>query len=197
LPLRARIDGAAEPATDALHTAGDGLWPTDACGEEQRAPTRGAQFWRMARPDVFSVRNTSVEDYLQPMVHEVKVSRADLLSDLRHPAKRESYRWLSCETYYVFPAGMAEPAEIPQEFGVWVMHDAIDSGTLERVRPAAHVPCKLPFAVWMSLAKAAPLRGDAELSQRELGELKDEPELPADGTANGSTDSSTDSSTPA
>ena len=44
--------------------------------------------WRIARPDVFSVRNTSVEAYLQPIVHEVKVSRADLLSDLRHAAKR-------------------------------------------------------------------------------------------------------------
>ena len=64
----------------------------------------------MARPDVFSVRHTSVESYLQPMVHEVKVSRADLLSDLRHDAKRESYQWLSCETYYVFPAGNCRAA---------------------------------------------------------------------------------------
>ena len=46
----------------------------------------------MARPGVFSVRHTSVEDYLQPMVHEVKISRTDLLSDLRHSAKRESYQ---------------------------------------------------------------------------------------------------------
>ena len=110
----------------------------------------------MARPDVFSLRRTSVEDYLQPMVHEVKVSRADLLSDLRHAAKRESYQWLSCETYYVLPAGMAEPHEIPEEFGVWLLNGPIDAGTLDLVRPARHVPCKLPFQVWMALAKATP-----------------------------------------
>ena len=91
----------------------------------------------MARPDVFSVRRTSVENYLQPMVHEVKVSRADLLSDLRHAAKRESYQWLSCETYYVLPAGVAEPHEIPEAFGVWLLNGPIDSGTLALARPPA------------------------------------------------------------
>ena len=110
----------------------------------------------MARPDVFSVRRTSVEDYLQPMVHEVKVSRADLLSDLRHAAKRESYQWLSCETYYVLPADVAEPHEIPEDFGVWLLNGTDRSGTLDLVRPARHVPCKLPFEVWMALAKATP-----------------------------------------
>jgi hypothetical protein len=104
------------------------------------------------------------------MVHEVKVSRADLLSDLRHAAKRESYQWLSCETYYVFPAGVAEPEEVPEEFGVWVLNGTIEAGTLDLVRPARHAPCKLPFAVWMALAKAAPERWDGEAVQRQLGE---------------------------
>jgi len=104
------------------------------------------------------------------MVHEVKVSRADLLSDLRHAAKRESYQWLSCETYYVFPAGVAEPQEVPQEFGVWVLNGTIESGMLDLVRPARHAPCKLPFAVWMALAKATPARLDGEAVQRQLGE---------------------------
>ena len=124
----------------------------------------------MARPDVFSVRRTLVENYLQPMVHEVKVSRADLLSDLRHAAKRESYQWLSCETYYVLPAGVAEPHEIPEAFGVWLLNGSIDSGTLDLARPARHAPCKLPFPVWMALAKATPAGIDGEAVQRELGE---------------------------
>ena len=136
------------------------------------APTlRGKAAWRMARPDVFSVRHTSVEDYLQPMVHEVKVSRADLLSDLRHAAKRESYQWLSCETYYVFPVGVAEPQEVPEAFGVWVLNGTVEAGTLDLVRPARHAPCRLPFAVWMALAKATPTRLDDEAAQRQLGEI--------------------------
>ncbi|OYU42396.1 MAG: hypothetical protein CFE44_24210, partial [Burkholderiales bacterium PBB4] len=98
------------------------------------APTAGG--WRMARPDVFSVRNTSVEAYLQPVVHEIKVSRADLFSDLRHAAKRASYQWLCCECHYVFPAGMAQPEELPLDLGVWVIHGEIATGRLEQLRPA-------------------------------------------------------------
>ena len=127
--------------------------------------------WRIARPDIFSVRNTSVETYLQPIVHEVKASRADLLSDLRHAAKRASYQWLCSECFYVFPAGVAQPQEIPEAFGVMVVHGTVDSGTLELLRPARHVACTLPFAVWLALAKAAPLRNEALAGQLHLGEL--------------------------
>lgn len=131
------------------------LWP-----EDPAPPAPLPHAWRMARPDLFSVRNTTVEAYLQPQVHEVKVSRADLLSDLRHAAKREAYEWLSCESYYLFPAGMAEPDEIPEPYGVWVLHGEIADGRFEQLRPARHQPCKLPFAVWMALAKSTPLPSD-------------------------------------
>jgi hypothetical protein len=170
LSLRAQFNPHDAPVPDAAPLTGDGLWPVDSADEGVPQPPRGKVSWRVARPDVFSVRHTSVEDYLQPMVHEVKVSRADLLSDLRHAAKRESYQWLSCETYYVFPAGVAEPEEVPDEFGVWVLNGTIEAGTLDLVRPARHAPCKLPFAVWMALAKAAPERWDGEAVQRQLGE---------------------------
>ena len=126
--------------------------------------------WRIARPDVFSVRNTSVEAYLQPVVHEVKVSRADLLSDLRHAAKRESYQWLCSECFYVFPAGIARVDEIPEAFGVMVAHGDLANGTLELLRPARHTSCALPFAVWLALAKATPMRNEADAAQLHLGE---------------------------
>lgn len=173
LALRAKVNVQAEPVPDAAPSTSSALWPADELVEEVLERPLGKTSWRMARPDVFSVRHTSVEDYLQPMVHEVKVSRADLLSDLRHTAKRESYQWLSCETYYVFPADMAEPAEVPPEFGVWVLNGTIESGTLDLLRPARHAPCTLPFAVWMALAKATPARMHGELGQRQLGEAAD------------------------
>ena len=123
----------------------------------------------MARPDLFSVRNTSVEAYLQPMVHEIKFNRADLLSDLRHAAKRQAYEWLCESCYYVFPAHIAKPEEIPPQFGVWVLHGGVDDGHFELLRPARHAVCKLPFAVWMALCKAAPLRSQSETAQTRLG----------------------------
>ena len=121
--------------------------------------------WRVARPDVFSIRDTSVEDYLHPMVHEVKFSRADLLCDLRNTAKRLSYQWLCCECFYVFPSGVADVHDIPPEFGVWVLHGTIEDGRLELLRPASYTPCKLPFTVWLTLAKAAPVLSDVDLQQ--------------------------------
>ncbi len=126
--------------------------------------------WRMARPDVFSVRNTSVEAYLHPVVHEIKVSRADLFSDLRHAAKRASYQWLCCECHYVFPAGMAQPEELPTELGVWVIHGDMETGRLEQLRPARHTPCTLPFAVWLALAKATTWQPARDPRQHHLGQ---------------------------
>lgn len=173
LSLRAQVpascaDAAPVPAIDA-HA--HGLWAHEQNQTAASAKTQALQ-WRMARPDVFSVRQTSVERYLQPMVHEVKVSRADLLSDLRHDAKRESYQWLCCECYYVFPSHIATPDEIPEALGVWVVHGDVDTGQLELVRPARHSACTLPFAVWMALAQATPLQRDAvdEPVQGYLGE---------------------------
>jgi hypothetical protein len=171
LSLRAHVQGQdqAPGAPEAAATAADepayepadlGLWD-DACTAHGPSPspaTKGQ--WRMARPDVFSVRHTSVEAYLQPVVHEIKVSRADLLSDLRNAAKRESYQWLCGACYYVFPAGIAKPNEIPEAFGVWVIHGDLDTGRLEQLRPARHSVRTLPFPVWMALARSAPWRPD-------------------------------------
>jgi hypothetical protein len=178
LSLRARTTTGDPPATDTPSMTDEALWLDDETLAQKRHHRKAA--WRMARPDVFSVRRTSVEDYLQPMVHEVKVTRPDLLSDLRHSAKRESYQWLSCETYYVLPTGVAEPQEIPEAFGVWLLNGPIECGTLELARPARHVPCKLPFPVWMALAKATPAGLDGEAVQQELGDAAASGEAAAD-----------------
>lgn len=170
LSLRAVIDTLPPPVPRAADGSPAALAPLWADDEQAPAARAAANVWRMARPDLFSVRNTSVPAYLQPMVHEVKASRADLLSDLRHDAKRQAYQWLCEECYYVFPAGIAEPDEIPEHFGIWVLHGSVDEGRFELLRPARHSSCTLPFAVWMALCKATPLRSDAELAQAHLGE---------------------------
>ena len=170
LSLRARVGGEADVSTMPCdgEASSVALWPQDEAAIERKAS------WRMARPDVFSVRNTSVQAYLQPVVHEVKASRADLLSDLRHEAKRQSYQWLCCECYYVFPVGIAEPDEVPPEFGVWLLHGGMEDGQFELARPARHAPCDLPFAVWLALAKATPLHLEAdEPAQASLHEAGD------------------------
>ena len=111
--------------------------------------------WAMAMPDVFSIRHTTVEAYLEPIVHEVKVQRADLLSDLRSASKRAAYLDLGSECWYVIRAGIAEPDEIPPECGVIVATD----NALDVARPAPKRPIRMPFGVWMALARATPLEG--------------------------------------
>lgn len=53
--------------------------------------TEGAGRWKLCQPDVFSIRNSSVQAYQEPIVHEIKVSRADLLGDLKRQDKRQAY----------------------------------------------------------------------------------------------------------
>ena len=111
--------------------------------------------WAMAMPDVYSIRHTTVEAYLEPIVHEIKVRRADLLGDLRITAKRAAYLQLSSECWYVIRRGIAEPDEIPPECGVMV---ATDQG-LDVARPAPRRAMQVPFGLWMSLARATPMDG--------------------------------------
>jgi hypothetical protein len=126
--------------------------------------------WCVAKPDVFSIRNTSVETYVEPIVHEVKVRRADLLADLRQSAKRASYQDLG-ECWYVLGQDakgrcIAEPEEVPAECGVLLAHAdrlVVARAATRRARTG------LPFGVWMALAKATPVPPGDDSAQALLG----------------------------
>jgi hypothetical protein len=127
---------------------------------------RVGEQWQIAMPDVFSVRHTTVEAYLEPIVHEIKVQRSDLLADLRRATKREGYLQLGGECWYVIKAGIAEPAEIPPQCGVLVA----DAGGLTVARPAPRRPARMSFPLWMALARATPVEGwRIEDAQAALG----------------------------
>ena len=113
----------------------------------------GKTLWVNAMPDVYSIRRSTVEDYLEPAIHEIKVSRADLLGELRRPAKSAAYRALCGQCWFVIQAGIAAPEEIPPEYGVLIGH----ATHLELARPAPRRACKPDFATWMALARATPL----------------------------------------
>lgn len=128
--------------------------------------------WCMVRPDVFSIRNTTVETYVDPIVHEIKVKRSDLLGDLRRLEKRTAYLDLGGECWYVLgcdakgrPIGAAD--EIPAECGVMFLENM-------RLVVARAAPRRsrqnLPLGVWMALAKATPVTGLNDDMQGLLGE---------------------------
>lgn len=140
---------------------------------EPETPNR----WKMCKPDVFSIRHTSVASYLEPIVHEVKVSRADLLGDLKSKDKRDSYLDVGGQCWYVLgcdskgrPIGQED--DVPPECGVMIA----EPDRLHVVRNAAKRSAReMPFAIWMALAKATPVNsGDVEsennVGQSELNE---------------------------
>ena len=117
--------------------------------------------WKMCQPDVFSIRNSSRHDYLEPIVHEIKVNRSDLLGDLKRPEKRGAYLEMGGQCWYVLGCDrsghpIAKPNEIPVECGVMVFQN--NQFEVTRMAPKRTVS-ELPFAVWMALAKATPRRG--------------------------------------
>jgi hypothetical protein len=115
--------------------------------------------WRTCIPDLFSIRNTTVQAYLEPIVHEIKVSRADLLGDLKNKDKRDAYLNLGGQCWYVLGCNakgeqIASADEIPDECGVMVMLE--NNLNVIRVAPKKAAPA-LSFPVWMALAKATPI----------------------------------------
>ena len=127
--------------------------------------------WKICMPDVFSIRNTTVAGYMEPVVHEIKVSRADLLGDLKSRDKRDSYLNVGGQCWYVLGCDgkgrpIAKSEEIPDECGVMVS----DGNQLEVVRNAPRRAISdLPFSMWMALAKAKPLSPDSSYSSLESG----------------------------
>jgi hypothetical protein len=134
----------------------------------------GPARWCIARPDVFSIRNTSVAEYVDPVVHEIKVRRSDLLGDLKRPDKRAAYLDLGGECWYVLGCDakgrpIAEPDEVPPECGVM----QLENGRMQVARAAPRrTRQSLPFGVWLALAKATPLAGLRDDEQGLLGDVE-------------------------
>lgn len=132
--------------------------------------------WKLCQPDVFSIRNSSRQEYLEPIVHEIKVSRADLLGDIKRIDKRAAYLDVGGQCWYVLGCDrsgypIAKANEIPLECGVMVFQNS----QLEVLRMAPkRMVSQLPFPVWMALAKATPVRGaELEPCQDVLGLMRD------------------------
>lgn len=159
VPLpRALFEGPSEPMDDGSPMARELLLPEDVQSTNGVVETGGDHTWCIAMPDVFSIRRSTVEAYLEPVVHEIKVSRADLLCDLRKPAKRAAYLAMAGEVWYVLGEDangrpIAKPEEVPPECGVLQM----ERGSLVAARSAPRRAVeRLPFHVWMALAQVGP-----------------------------------------
>jgi hypothetical protein len=141
-------------------------------GLRLRAPPVSAEaprVWPIAMPDVFSIRHTTQEDLVEPIVHEIKVRRADLLGDLRKTAKRAAYQGLASQCWYVLQAGIGSADDVPPDCGVLIA----DAHGLDVARPAPRRAMRLPLATWMALARADAERLPDDDGQTLLGDPGD------------------------
>lgn len=76
--------------------------------------------WSVVRPDVFACLPALRAANAEPAIYEVKVQRADFLSDLARPQKRQAYSALAQAVYYCCPHGLIDKTEIPDGFGLLV-----------------------------------------------------------------------------
>ena len=144
---------------------------TESSELSEELPPEAERCWVSACPDVFSIRNTTVPAYLAPVVHEIKVSRTDLLGDLKKPSKRAAYLDMASECWYVLGTNAKGKAigkanEVPDECGVLILED----GVLNVARAAPHRRMgTLPLYLWMALAKATPSPREQPIVQGILG----------------------------
>jgi hypothetical protein len=123
--------------------------------------------WRACRPDVYSLRATNVAAYACPAIHEIKVSRGDLLAELARPEKRSAYQSLSSEFYYVLPEGLATLEELPADCGVmYVGETGFRPG-----RPSPRRKVEPGLGEWMAIARRAAEFIDVDVIQAPLREL--------------------------
>lgn len=83
-----------------------------------RIIVENGQLRQQISPDVFSLNATYDEKRLVPTIDEVKVSKADFLSDLNKPEKRAGYALIAEVVNYVVPAGLVKKSEVPPEYGL-------------------------------------------------------------------------------
>lgn len=84
--------------------------------------------WTAVRPDVYACTPTNLSKNAAPAIFEIKISRSDFHSDLRHSVKGAAYRELACAFYYCCPHGLIEKEELPPGAGLIV---ETDSGAFE------------------------------------------------------------------
>lgn len=94
--------------------------------------TSSYPYSRFCRADVFSMVVTYNSARLCPIIHEIKASRADFLTDVQNPQKRAAYLSVADYLVYVCEKDLIKKDEIPKGCGL-LYHVTKDDGGVEWV----------------------------------------------------------------
>jgi hypothetical protein len=86
----------------------------------------------LVRPDVFSMEATLEPSQMRPQIHEVKVTRADFLADVKNEKKRGGNLIFCDAFYYAAPSGLIKPEEVPDGCGLVIEHSPCEFEILVR-----------------------------------------------------------------
>ena len=92
-----------------------------------------------------------------------------MLGDLKRTPKREAYRAVASQCWYVLQAGIGSADDVPPECGVLIA----GAQGLDVARPAPRRAMRLPLATWMALARADAERPPDDDGQALLGDPGD------------------------
>lgn len=126
---------------------------------------------------------------LETMAIEVKVSRADFLSDIKDPSKQAPWRQAATRHAYAVPAGLVRPEEVPAGSGLAWVHPprhAYGMPKIEWVTRAPFIPGhkpRLPFRVLLGVMhRLSGLEGATRGWYEPIGAQKSEQDLRAELT---------------
>ena len=96
---------------------------------------------------------------------ECKVSRADFLADREKPFRQNPEQGVGCERYYLTPAGLIRPEELPTRWGLLELR----SGKVEMLRRSARNHCSSTgFGYEMNLLLASLRRVELRIEPQSI-----------------------------
>lgn len=140
-----------------LQSKGLFTWENIEFGNPSESPARA---WSVVRPDVFACMPALKARNASTAIYEVKVHRADFLSDLAKPLKRQAYAELAEAVYFCAPAGLIEKSEVPDGMGLLLESAPGVFSLVKKARRAKNFVMPVDIAMTLMVKRQMPLGSD-------------------------------------
>lgn len=107
---------------------------------------------RMGRRIDFYAMNVWPSNSYHRVAYEIKLTRADFANEINDPTKREFAEKVANECYFVAPAGMIQPDELPEW---WGLYEVVKNGLRRKVIAKQRKIEDPPLAFVASLARCS------------------------------------------
>ena len=145
----------------ASHLHSKGLWTWENIEFRNPQEDYAKRTWGTVRPDVYACKPSLNAKNIEPVIYEIKISRADFLADIAKPEKRLAYKDLAQSVYYCCPAEMLLADEIPDGFGLLWEHADGSFSTAKKAKRTKGFVISTSTALTLMIKRQMPLGSDA------------------------------------